>query len=102
LLGKTFQDVTLPEDRPVGAELTGRVLSGEMEMFHFEKRYLHKNGTVVWGLVSSTLIRDAQNKPIHFVMQIRDIAERKQAEEALRESESQYRELFESSSDVLS
>ena len=101
LLGKAFQDVTLPEDWPVGAELTGRVLSGETEMFQFEKRYLHKNGTVVWGLVSSTLIRDAQNKPIHFVTQIQDITKRKQAEEALRERESQYRELFESSSDAL-
>jgi two-component system, cell cycle sensor histidine kinase and response regulator CckA len=92
LLGKCFQDVTLPEDRPVGAELTGRVLSGEMEVFHFEKRYLRKDGTVVWGLVSSTLIRDTQRKPLYFVTQIVDITERKRAEEALRKSEGRLRE----------
>jgi PAS domain S-box-containing protein len=85
LLEKTFQDVTLPEDRPVGGELVRRVLSGEMETFRLEKRYLHKDGTVVWGLVSSTLIRDTQNKPLHFVTQIQDITERKRAEEALRD-----------------
>jgi PAS domain S-box-containing protein len=83
LLGKTFEDVTLPEDREVGSELARRVLSGEMEMFHLEKRYLRKDGTVVWGLVSSTLIRDTQNKPLHFVTQIQDFSERKRAEEEL-------------------
>ncbi|MBZ5583874.1 MAG: PAS domain S-box protein [Acidobacteriia bacterium] len=88
LIGKAFQDITLPEDRPGGAELTGRVLSGETEMFHFEKRYLHKDGTVVWGLVSSTLIRDTRKQPLYFVTQILNITKRKQAEEALRDSES--------------
>jgi two-component system cell cycle sensor histidine kinase/response regulator CckA len=101
LMGKTFQNVTLPEDRPVSGELTRRVISGETEMFHFEKRYLRKNGTVVWGLVSSTLIRDAQNKPIHFVTLIQDITERKRAEQALRESEEKHRILLEESPDPI-
>jgi len=101
LLGKTFQDFTFPEDRPVGAAQVRRVLAGEAEMFHFEKRYLRKDGTVVWGLVSSTLIRDSQGKPLHFVTQIQDITEGKRAEDALRASEERYRELFDSSSDAL-
>ena len=101
LLGKTFQDVTLPEDRPVGGELVRRVLSGEMATFHFEKRYLHKDGTVVWGLASSMLIRDSQNQPLHFVTQIQDITERKRAEEALRESEGKYRVLIENAGEAI-
>ena len=90
LLGKTFQDVTHPEDRPVGGELVRRVLSGEMETFQLEKRYLRKDGTVVWGLASSTLIRDAQNKPLYFVTQIQDLTERKVAEEQKRLLEGQF------------
>ncbi len=101
LLGKTFPDVTLPEDRPVGAALVAQVLSGETEMFHLEKRYQRQDGTVIWGLVSCTLIRDARRQPLHFIVQIQDITERKRGEEALRESENRYRELFESSSDAL-
>lgn len=83
LTEKTFQDVTHSEDRAVGYELSQRVLSGEIEMFNLEKRYLHKNGAIVWGLVSSSLIRDARNNPLHFVSQIQDITERKRIEEEL-------------------
>ena len=83
LTEKTFQDVTLPEDRAVGDELVRRLLSGEIKMFNLEKRYLHKNGNIIWGLVSSSLIRDVRNKPLHFVSQIQDITERKRIEEEL-------------------
>ena len=91
LLEKTFQEVTLPEDRAVGGDLVHRVLYREMEAFHLEKRYLHKNGTVVWGLVSATLICDAQNEPLYLVAQIQDISERKRTEEELRASEERHR-----------
>ena len=94
LSGRTFQDVTIPDDRATGGDLVRRVLAGEMETFQFEKRYIHKNGTVVWGMVSSTLIRDSQNSPLHFVTQIQDITERKRAELALRMSEAQSRDLW--------
>jgi PAS domain S-box-containing protein len=84
LIGKSFQDMTFPEDRLVGGQLVRTVLAGETDSFELEKRYVHKDGTVVWGLVSSTLIRDTQNRPLHFVTQIQDITERKRAEEELR------------------
>jgi PAS domain S-box-containing protein len=94
---KTFQDITFPEDRQVGGDIVQKVISGEMESFHLEKRYVHKNGTIIWGLVSSALIRDSQKKPLHFVTQIQDITERKHAEESLKESETLYRKMNENS-----
>ena len=85
LLGKSFQDVTFHEDQQVGLELVRRVLSGEIETFQLEKRYLRKDGTVIWGLASITLTRDNQNNPLHFVAQIQDItASRNAVEEKLK------------------
>jgi PAS domain S-box-containing protein len=69
----TFNDATSPEDRPATVEFVRQALAGEIETFCFEKRYLRKNKDVIWGLVSSTLIRDANNQPVHFIAQIQDI-----------------------------
>ena len=80
LLTKTFQDVTYPEDRPVGSDLTREVLAGEIEGFQLEKRYVHRSGRIVFGLVSSGLIRDAKGSPLYFVTQVLDISERKRAQ----------------------
>jgi two-component system NtrC family sensor kinase len=100
LVGKTFQDITHPEDRPVSGKLVRSVLSGEMETFQLEKRYLRKDGATVWGLVTSTLIRDTQNKPLYFISQIQDITERKQAQNAVRESEERFRLIADSIDEV--
>jgi PAS domain S-box-containing protein len=99
LLERTFQDVTPEEDRPIGSDLSARTMSGEIDHFHVEKRYQRKNGEIIWAIVSSTLLRDAQGKPLHFVTLIEDITDRKRAEEALRESEEKFRSIIEQSTD---
>jgi two-component system cell cycle sensor histidine kinase/response regulator CckA len=80
---RTFQDLTHAEDRE--ASLAGRemLLAGKREAYTMEKRYLHKDGSLVWVLVSVSVVRDASGNPEFFLTVIEDIAERKQAEEAL-------------------
>jgi PAS domain S-box-containing protein len=99
LLGRSFQDVTLPEDRPRGEDMVTRVVSGELDHFHLEKRYQRKDGSIVWTIVSSTLFRDTQGRPLHFVSQVEDITDRKLAEKALQQSEERFRSIIEQSAD---
>ena len=55
-----------------------------------EKRYIHRDGTVVWGRMRMSMVRDAGGEPQYFVVHVEDISERKRAEEAARESEDRF------------
>ena len=80
---KTFNDITYFEDRDKSTNYVTRMLTGEINKFTFEKRYVHKDGHPVWGIVSSSLIRDGKGNPKYFVIHVQDITERKRAEEIL-------------------
>ncbi|GAB6060638.1 PAS domain S-box protein [Desulfonatronum parangueonense] len=87
LMRKTFQDLTHPEDLDSDLEFVQRMLAGEIETYQMEKRYFHKNGSIVWGLLAVSLVWDDQGEPLHFISQIEDITDRKLAEEALVKSQ---------------
>jgi PAS domain S-box-containing protein len=87
LMGKTFQDITHPEDLNTDLNFVRQMLAGEIETYQMEKRYIHKDGHIVWGLLAVSLIRDKRGTPRHFISQIQDITEQKFVEEALRKSE---------------
>lgn len=72
-----FQNITHPEDLPISKESVRCLLAGEKDTYHFEKRYLRKDGAVVWADVSTALIRDHEGRPLHFITHVVDITERK-------------------------
>lgn len=80
MLHMTFQEITHPDDLKPNVELDDQLLRGEIPHFQMEKRYIHKSGHVVHVLLDVGLIRDADNRPQHFISQIIDITERKKAE----------------------
>jgi PAS domain S-box-containing protein len=80
----TWQDISHPDDLDTGIEQMRRMLTGEIDSCQFEKRYLHKRGHVVWALLSFSLVRDAADRPLHFISQIQDISQRKRVEEELQ------------------
>ena len=80
LLAGRFQDITLPEDLPVDLEYVRQMLAGEIVTYQMEKRYRHRDGHVVWALLSVSLVRDPEGKPVHFISQVQDITARKEAE----------------------
>jgi diguanylate cyclase (GGDEF)-like protein/PAS domain S-box-containing protein len=95
LLGKSFQDITHPEDLDKDLGQARRLLEGEISSYQMEKRYLRKDGSVVWILLNGSLVRDEEGGPLYFLAQVQDISGRKSAEERLRGAEERYRTLVE-------
>jgi diguanylate cyclase (GGDEF)-like protein/PAS domain S-box-containing protein len=83
LRGMTFQDITHPEDLDADLAQLEQTLAGERAGYQMEKRYLRPDGTVVWALLSVSLVRDADGEPLHFISQVLDISERKRLEAEL-------------------
>jgi len=84
MLDSNFKAVTHPDD--IGNDLANlyRLLQSETPTSQVEKRYVHRDGEVVWALNSVSLVRDADENAAHFIFQIQDITERKRAEAALQ------------------
>jgi PAS domain S-box-containing protein len=86
LLAVAFKDVTHPEDFEADWSQCQRVIRGEIRSFDLEKRYIHKDGHTIWVYLNCSVVEDDNGRPIHFVTYIRDITDRKFAEQALLDS----------------
>jgi PAS domain S-box-containing protein len=99
LLGMTFLEITHPEDRPADKDAYRRLAAGEVAAVSNEKRYLRKDGSVLWANRIVGAVRDSGGAVRYFVGVLEDISERKRMEEALRESEARFRSLVETTTD---
>jgi len=84
LLHINWKEITHPDDLQLSENVTKSLIDGEKEIVWFEKRFIHKNGDIVWTEVSSTLQKDAEGKPSYFITNINNITERKQSEKQLK------------------
>jgi diguanylate cyclase (GGDEF)-like protein len=76
----TFQDITHPDDLDADLEHVREMVAGEIRGYEMEKRYFRADGSIVWVLLSVSLVRDADGAPRYFISQIQDISERKRAQ----------------------
>jgi diguanylate cyclase (GGDEF)-like protein/PAS domain S-box-containing protein len=83
LTGSTFGRVSHPEDIAEGVRALERLASGELEDWQAEWRFIRRDGTLVWGLVSVAVVRDREDRPLHYIAQVQDITDRKRAEAEL-------------------
>ncbi|RPI02545.1 MAG: hybrid sensor histidine kinase/response regulator [Ignavibacteriae bacterium] len=83
LRAKKFIEITYPNDIDLNDRVRSSLLEGKSSQGRFEKRYIHKNGSIVWTDLSTYLQTDKVGNPLYFITTITDITERKQAEEAL-------------------
>jgi diguanylate cyclase (GGDEF)-like protein/PAS domain S-box-containing protein len=70
--------MTHPEDVDLDARSREALLAGEVPNYQVEKRYRHAWGHYVWVLVTMSIVRDEDRRPLHVVMQVQDISERKE------------------------
>ncbi|MEO8173462.1 MAG: PAS domain S-box protein [Sediminibacterium sp.] len=77
LVQKTFQDITHPDDLEKDIVLVTQMLERKIETYQLEKRYIHKNGNIVWALLSVSLVLNSANEPQFFVSQVQEITEQK-------------------------
>lgn len=94
MLGMTMADVTHPDHLAESYTLREALLTGLTDHFVMEKRYLHRDGRVLWGLTNVSLLRDADGHPFEYVGQVQDITERKRGEQQLRDTTGRLRALM--------
>ena len=84
LAGARWRDFTHPDDVEDSRTHVASLLSGHQDAFHLTKRYVRRDGSVVWADVWTSLRRDAAGRSVFFVTNAIDITERMAAEAELR------------------
>lgn len=85
----TAFDFTHRDDVAASHALVDRLLSGDVSA-HLEKRYRRKDGSILWGRLSLSLIRADDGQPLHLVAQVEDITQRRRVTQALQKSEERF------------
>ncbi|MGC3991411.1 MAG: PAS domain S-box protein [Chthoniobacteraceae bacterium] len=81
-----FRDITHPDDLGKDLQSQADLLAGRLSRWGTEKRYIHKNGSILWGRVAVSLIRGPEGQPLHFVAEVQDITQQRKAEEQIKAS----------------
>jgi PAS domain S-box-containing protein len=101
LLATNFQAITHPDDLDTDLGFVRQMLAGKIHTYQMEKRYLHKEGHIVWILLTVSLVRNQSGQPLYFISQIQDITERKQVQEELRESKARLQAILDHSPNLI-
>ena len=80
LEGVHLKEVTHPDDVETSSDHHHKLITGELDNYNFEKRYIHKQGHEIWGQLNVSLVRDKVGSPLYSVAQIQDITNRKKVE----------------------
>ncbi len=84
LMSRNFQEITHPDDLATSLQNVQQLLGGVSHALQVEKRYVHKQGHPVWAALGVSLVRDEDGQPLHFIAQVQDISQRKQAQSEIK------------------
>ena len=100
-VGLTCEQITHPDDWPSQAKLIDQVAGGARNEIAIDKRYLRPDGSSVWVHVSMAPLLDPDGTPDGLMAIVEDIAERHEAEDRMRASESRYRSLVDATTAIV-
>jgi PAS domain S-box-containing protein len=95
MLDRSFQDITYPDDLQADSDHIQQLLAGQISSFTMEKRYIRKNGEIIWVNLTCVPLWLESTDPRHHMAMVEDITHRKLGEKSLRESEERFRLLNE-------
>jgi PAS domain S-box-containing protein len=101
LIGRSFADITHPDDLALNWEYLRRLLEGERHTTPMEKRYIRKDGSIAWASLTLSLMHDAAGTPLEYMAVIADISERKRAETEAAAHASQLEATLEAMTDAV-
>ena len=101
LLRMSFLDVTHPDDREATRQTAAAFFAGDAREYRLEKRYLRKDGSVVWVDVNAAPVRDAAGRLLYTVAVIQDVTARRRYQEDLQTSEQRFRSLVSATAQVV-
>ena len=84
VVGRNFAEFTHPDDLGENRAGIQRLASGEAAAFQMERRYVRKDGSIIYCELSTSFVRDVQGQPLQLVTPLQDITDRKKKEEDLR------------------
>ncbi len=84
LLRLTFQDISHPDDLDKDLNLLSEIIERKRDSYQMEKRYFHKEGHIVWVILTVSIVKDSNGEPLHFISQLTDISKVKAAEEEIQ------------------
>jgi|APTNR8051073442_1049403.scaffolds.fasta_scaffold08341_2 PAS domain S-box-containing protein len=84
LVRMSFQDLTHPDDLQADLDQFGPLMRGEIDGYRMEKRYRHKDGTIIWISLTTSLQRDNIGNPLYCISVVEDITQRKEVEQRLK------------------
>ena len=92
-----IRQTTHPDDVARSVENRARMLGGDGSAYEREARIVRKDGTEIWAHVTTSLVRGADGRPLHFLSVIHEVSAQKRSELALHESEARFRAMIEQS-----
>ena len=101
LMSRTFMDITHEENLEISLEYRRLLLEGKIENFTMEKKYRHKNGSIIFANLTSSLVRNSEGEPNYFVSVFQDITERRLTELKVELQAAKLNAIIESSSHLI-